>query len=132
MTVTKNDFKQGFKFEVTAMPGGEVAGRCFDCGTCTGVCPVSRAESAFDPRRIIHMIKLGLKDQLLGSEAIWHCSHCDTCAFVCPQEVQCEAVCSLGKKGAPIAIGRLERYVADWEQANKGSVVSAPEIPVRQ
>ena len=92
MTVTKNDFKQGFKFEVTAMPGGEVASRCFDCGTCTGVCPVSRAESAFDPRRIIHMIKLGLKDQLLGSEAIWHCSHCDTCAFVCPQEVQFSTV----------------------------------------
>ena len=69
------------------MPGGEVASRCFDCGTCTGVCPVSRAESVFDPRRIIHMIKMGLKEQLLGSEAIWFCSHCDTCAFVCPQEV---------------------------------------------
>ena len=87
MTVTKNDLKHGFKFEVTEMPGGEVASRCFDCGTCTGVCPVSRAESAFDPRRIIHMIKMGLKEQLLGSEAIWFCSHCDTCAFVCPQEV---------------------------------------------
>jgi NADPH-dependent glutamate synthase beta subunit-like oxidoreductase len=87
LTVTKNDLKHGFKFEVTEMPGGEVASRCFDCGTCTGVCPVSRAESAFDPRRIIHMIKMGLKEQLLGSEAIWFCSHCDTCAFVCPQEV---------------------------------------------
>jgi NADPH-dependent glutamate synthase beta subunit-like oxidoreductase len=30
---------------------------------------------------------MGLKEQLLGSEAIWFCSHCDTCAFVCPQEV---------------------------------------------
>ncbi len=38
------------------------------------------------------------------------------CGRVCPQESQCESVCSLGKKGAPIAIGRLERYVADWEQ----------------
>ena len=35
---------------------------------------------------------------------------------VCPQESQCENFCSLGKKGAPIAIGRLERYVADWER----------------
>lgn len=87
MTVTKNDLQHGFKFQVTEMPGGEVASRCFDCGTCTGVCPVSRAESAFDPRKIIHMIKMGLKEQLLGSEAIWFCSHCDTCAFVCPQEV---------------------------------------------
>jgi glutamate synthase (NADPH) small chain len=40
------------------------------------------------------------------------------CGRVCPQESQCEAVCTLAKKGAPIAIGRLERYVADWELAN--------------
>ncbi len=92
MTVTKNDLKHQFKFEVTAMPGGEVASRCFDCGTCAGVCPVSEAEPAFDPRRIIHMIKMGLKDRLLGSEAIWYCSNCDTCAFVCPQEVQFSTV----------------------------------------
>ncbi|TET40564.1 MAG: NADPH-dependent glutamate synthase, partial [Dehalococcoidia bacterium] len=37
------------------------------------------------------------------------------CGRVCPQETQCEATCSLAKKGAPIAIGRLERFIADWE-----------------
>lgn len=37
------------------------------------------------------------------------------CGRVCPQESQCEAKCTLGKKGAPIAIGRLERFLADWE-----------------
>jgi len=40
------------------------------------------------------------------------------CGRVCPQETQCEVKCSLAKKGAPIAIGRLERYVADWELAD--------------
>ena len=45
-----------------------------------------------------------------------------------PQETQCEVKCTLDKKGAPVAIGRLERYVADWERANMGST-SAPEIP---
>jgi glutamate synthase (NADPH/NADH) small chain len=40
------------------------------------------------------------------------------CGRVCPQETQCESTCSLAKKGAPIAIGRLERFVADWERAN--------------
>lgn len=87
MTITKQDLKHAFRAEVSSMPGGELATRCFDCGTCTGVCPVSEAEPAFDPRKIIHMIRMGLKDQLLGSEAIWFCSHCDTCAFVCCQEV---------------------------------------------
>ena len=46
------------------------------------------------------------------------------CGRVCPQETQCEATCVLAKKGAPIAIGRLERYVADWERANMPSLNS--------
>jgi glutamate synthase (NADPH/NADH) small chain len=46
------------------------------------------------------------------------------CGRVCPQESQCESFCSLGKRGAPIAIGRLERYVADWESKNSAMVDS--------
>lgn len=38
------------------------------------------------------------------------------CGRVCPQETQCEAVCVLGKRGDPVAIGALERFVADWER----------------
>jgi len=37
------------------------------------------------------------------------------CGRVCPQETQCEIRCTVGKRNAPVAIGRLERYVADWE-----------------
>lgn len=37
------------------------------------------------------------------------------CGRVCPQETQCEAVCVLGKKGDPVGIGRLERFIADYE-----------------
>lgn len=44
---------------------------------------------------------------------------------VCPQEDQCEAKCVLGKKFEPVAIGRLERFIADWD-ANRGMVL--PEI----
>ena len=47
------------------------------------------------------------------------------CGRVCPQEVQCEKVCILGKKGDPVAIGRLERFSADWERAQ--GEVSIPE-----
>ena len=74
------------------MPNGEVVTLCFDCGTCTGVCPVSQAGTGFDPRKILHMIRMGLKDQLLSSEVIWHCSGCETCAFVCPQGVDFSSV----------------------------------------
>jgi glutamate synthase (NADPH/NADH) small chain len=40
------------------------------------------------------------------------------CGRVCPQEEQCELKCILGKKGEPVAIGYLERFVADWEKKN--------------
>lgn len=40
------------------------------------------------------------------------------CGRVCPQESQCEKYCIVGKKGSPVAIGRLERFAADWENVN--------------
>jgi len=46
------------------------------------------------------------------------------CGRVCPQEVQCEQRCILGKKGEPVAIGRLERFVGDFELANKTFAVT--------
>ena len=47
------------------------------------------------------------------------------CGRVCPQELQCEKVCILSKKGDSVAIGRLERFAADWERAQ--GEVSIPE-----
>lgn len=92
MTLTDKDFQPQFKSEIAGMPGGEQVKRCYDCGTCTGACPASESGSGFDPRKILHMIKAGMKDQLLGSPTIWHCTHCDTCGFVCPQNVRFSAV----------------------------------------
>jgi NADPH-dependent glutamate synthase beta subunit-like oxidoreductase len=92
LTLTVRDFEPQFKSEIAAMPGGEQVNLCYDCGSCTGACPVSEAGTGFDPRKILHMIKTGLKDQLLGSPTIWHCTHCDTCLFVCPQSVRFSAV----------------------------------------
>jgi len=48
------------------------------------------------------------------------------CGRVCPQEEQCEKTCVLGKKEAPIAIGRLERFLADWEAAE--GKIEVPEM----
>jgi glutamate synthase (NADPH) small chain len=49
------------------------------------------------------------------------------CGRVCPQETQCEEKCTLGKKNEPVAIGRLERFVADYEDS--AGQVHVPEIP---
>ena len=48
---------------------------------------------------------------------------------VCPQEVQCEVQCVRGVKGKPVAIGYLERFVADWARANAGVVTLEPRPP---
>jgi heterodisulfide reductase subunit C len=67
-----------FKYEVTDQPGGENIKQCFACGVCTGGCPVSDIDSAYDPRKIIRMV----------SDFIWLCSLCNTCSFICPQDVR--------------------------------------------
>lgn len=51
------------------------------------------------------------------------------CGRVCPQESQCEKYCLVGKKNEPVAIGRLERFVADYEMAHGGESVQKPASP---
>jgi len=50
------------------------------------------------------------------------------CGRVCPQEDQCEKVCIVGKKDQPVAVGRLERFAADWERT-KGEVFIPEKAP---
>ena len=97
------------------------AGRCIQCKkpSCKEGCPVNVDIPEFiealhegDMPEAVRILKD--KNSLPG-----------ICGRVCPQETQCEMTCSLAKKGAPIAIGRLERYVADWERAH-------PEVAARQ
>ncbi len=49
------------------------------------------------------------------------------CGRVCPQETQCESTCVLGKKGEPIAIGKLERFAADWAREHNINVGKTKE-----
>ena len=51
------------------------------------------------------------------------------CGRVCPQESQCEMTCVLAKRGEPIAIGRLERFVADWEREHDEVEMPARPAP---
>ena len=98
----------------------EEASRCIQCPkrSCTEGCPVGvdipdfvKAIGAGDMPEAVRILKS--KNSLPG-----------ICGRVCPQESQCESTCSLAKKGAPIAIGRLERFVADWERTNMKSAES--------
>ncbi len=91
----------------------EEASRCLQCKkrNCVEGCPVN----VNIPEFILALREERMWDAV--SELKANNALPGICGRVCPQESQCESKCTLAKKGAPIAIGRLERYVADWERA---------------
>ncbi|WP_315861772.1 NADPH-dependent glutamate synthase [Desulfatiglans anilini] len=98
----------------TAEMAMKEAERCLQCKNpaCMNGCPVSIEIPAF-----IKHVKEG--DFTKAVRKIWERNALPAvCGRVCPQEIQCEGLCILGKKGEPVAIGNLERFVADWERAN--------------
>ncbi len=95
----------------------EEASRCLNCKkpACRTGCPVEVQISSF-----ISLIKEG--KFLEASRKIKEENALPAvCGRVCPQEIQCESLCIVGKKGNPVAIGNLERFVADYE-AEKGEI----------
>jgi heterodisulfide reductase subunit C len=61
--------------------------RCYQCSMCSDGCPVAYAMD-FHPNQIIHLVRLGLREKVLKSAAIWICSSCETCATRCPNEIE--------------------------------------------
>ena len=98
----------------TAEEAMEEASRCLGCKNepCRGGCPVAVSIPQF-----IAQVKEGNFAEayriLSGDNALPA-----VCGRVCPQETQCEIKCVRGIKGEPVAIGRLERFVADWAREN--------------
>ena len=92
------------------------ATRCLNCKNprCVAACPVSVKIPAF-----ISQVAVG--DFAGAAATIAEDSSLPAiCGRVCPQETQCEGSCILGIKGEPVAIGKLERFVADWSRENGG------------
>lgn len=90
------------------------ASRCIQCKIpkCVDGCPV-----AVPIPRFIRAIAEGRYAE--GIRIIWEKNTLPAvCGRVCPQEIQCEGQCVLGKKASPVAIGNLERFLADWERTH--------------
>ena len=71
---------------MAATPGNSRLNMCIQCGTCGGSCP-SGPEMDHTPRRLFAMIKEGLRDQVLRSNAPWFCVSCYFCTVRCPQQI---------------------------------------------
>ena len=81
-----------FANEISKIPGAEKIMTCFQCGTCTGDCPIARFSNSYRPRQIIRMTQLGLRPKVLSSQKIWLCAGCYTCTDRCPQDVEVASV----------------------------------------
>ncbi len=77
----------GFIDEVCSIPGGEAIRSCIQCGVCTGSCPTANKWD-FPPRRVIAMVRAGLRDELLSSNSMWFCASCYTCTVRCPRDIK--------------------------------------------
>lgn len=108
----------GFTEELARME----ALRCIQCPkpTCITGCPVGI--------NIRDFVSLVAEGDYLGAAAKIKEDNAlpAVCGRVCPQEEQCESVCVVGKKNEPVAIGRLERFVADYEREHVG--IRTPEV----
>lgn len=58
--------------------------KCFNCGNCTAICPLTSDEYPF-PRNMIRLVQVGLKDRLVGSLDPWLCYYCGECSETCPK-----------------------------------------------
>lgn len=107
-----------FVNQVVEELGGDRIYACFECGHCASSCPVRRVDSRFSPRKIIHMILLGMIEEVLQSDEIWLCSSCYTCQEVCPQGIRITdlitAVRNMAFKAghAPQGVGMQDRLIS--------------------
>jgi glutamate synthase (NADPH) small chain len=113
-----NEVNLGFTEELAKLE----ALRCIECPkpTCISGCPVG-----VKIRDFIQLVAKG--DYLSAAAKIKEDNALPAiCGRVCPQEEQCESVCVVGKKNEPVAIGRLERFIADFEREHVG--IRTPQI----
>ena len=120
--VRRNNFEEvalGYTKEMAM----EEAQRCLHCPTkpCISGCPV-----AVNIPDFIERVKEGSFEE--AYQIIHETSSLPAvCGRVCPQEKQCEAKCVRGVKGEAVAIGRLERFVADWHRENVKDELQKPK-----
>ncbi|GAB4292491.1 MAG: NADPH-dependent glutamate synthase [Myxococcota bacterium] len=115
-----NEVPYGYSLELAQLE----AKRCIQCKKpkCIEGCPVNINIPAFIDMivegNLEESIRIMKSDNMLPA----------ICGRVCPQETQCEEKCVIGIKDKPVAIGRLERFIADWER-NEGKMKLPDKAP---
>ena len=77
----------GFGKEVMSVPGCEALENCIQCGTCSGVCPLS-IYMDHSPRQVMELTRSDFKNEVLTSLTIWLCASCYACTCECPRQIR--------------------------------------------
>src|SRR5215470_3158587 len=111
---------------------------CYQCGTCTAVCPFSTAENPF-PRKEMVWVQWRLTDRALGNASIWLCHQCSTCNTYCPRDAKPSNVMaalrdySITHYAVPAFMGRAlshPRYLPLLFALPEGQVVFSKFLPI--
>jgi quinone-modifying oxidoreductase, subunit QmoC len=81
------DRVKGFGREVMSVPGCENLESCIQCGTCSGVCPLS-IYMDYTPRQVMELTRSDFKNEVLRSHTIWLCASCYSCTCECPRLIR--------------------------------------------
>ena len=88
------DLDKNFRYEISAKVGAKSLLKCIQCGVCSSGCTVTEYVD-MQPHRVVASCLLGLKDEVLSSQAIWTCSLCHRCTERCPKNVDYSFILAL-------------------------------------
>jgi ferredoxin len=93
--------------------------KCFNCGNCTAICPLTTSDHPF-PRRTIRFIQMGLRDRLVASIDPWLCYFCADCSITCPR----------GAEPAETMMASRRWLIAQYDQTGKAKELYTSEKKV--
>ena len=107
---------------------GVAVSACYQCKKCSSGCPVTFAMD-YLPNQILHMIQMGLKDEVLKSATIWVCASCETCTTRCPNDIDIAKIMDTMRRASlksGLAIG--EKRVPIFHESFLSSIKSKGRV----
>jgi heterodisulfide reductase subunit C len=89
-----NELDGNFRYEISEKVGAKSLLKCIQCGVCSSGCTVTEYVD-MQPHRVVASCLLGLKNEVLSSQAIWTCSLCHRCTERCPKNVDYSFILAL-------------------------------------
>lgn len=124
------DRVKGFGREIMSVPGCEQLESCIQCGTCSGVCPLS-IYMDYSPRQVMAMTRSDFKTEVLSSLTIWLCASCYACTTECPRQIRITDIMYELKQRAikekvypkhfpiPVLAEEFNKMVHEWGRVNE-------------